>query len=115
MSILRKHMKSAASAALMALVFTGNVLAADLSSAKADGLIGEKPDGYLGLVVSSAPADVRALVDEVNAKRRANYQKIARETDAPVDEVEKVGGIKAIEKTKAGHFVMDDSGRWLRK
>jgi uncharacterized protein YdbL (DUF1318 family) len=89
--------------------------AADLSSAKDDGWIGEKPDGYLGLVRSDAPADVQALVRDVNGKRRAQYQRIAQQQGAPLSEVEKVGGQTAIEKTRPGHYVMDASGRWRRK
>lgn len=115
MNTLTKTLKFTARAALLALLFTGTVLAADLGDAKAEGLIGEKPDGYLGLVDSSAPADVRALVQDVNAKRRANYQRIAKQQGAPLAEVEKVGGMTAIDKTQRGHYVMDASGRWVKK
>jgi uncharacterized protein YdbL (DUF1318 family) len=110
-----RRFKHIAAAALAGLLLSVNVLAADLGSAKAQGLIGERPDGYLGLVVSNAPADVRALVNDVNAKRRARYQQIAQQTNAPLSEVEKVGGATAIERTERGHFVMDSSGRWIKK
>lgn len=89
--------------------------AASLDSAKADGLIGEKPDGYLGLVRDDAPADVKALVADVNAKRKVRYQEIAQQQGVPLGEVEKVGGQTAIEKTRPGHYVMDLSGRWRKK
>ncbi len=89
--------------------------AATLDQAKAEGWIGEKPDGYLGLVRSDAPPDVQALVGDVNGKRRANYQRIASRQGVPPSEVEKVGGQTAIEKTAPGHYVMDGSGRWRRK
>lgn len=102
-------------AALLCLLLSGLVLAADLGSAKADGWIGEKPDGYIGLVRNDAPADVKALVEAVNEKRRANYQRIAQQQGAPLSEVEKVGGMTAIEKTRPGHYVMDSSGRWRKK
>ena len=64
---------------------------------------------------TDAPSDVKALVQDVNTKRRANYERIAKQQGAPVGEVEKVGGQTAIEKTESGHYVMDTSGRWLRK
>lgn len=102
-------------ALLFGLAFLGLVSAADLGTAKADGWIGEKPDGYIGLVRNDAPADVRALVDDVNAKRKAQYQRIATQQGAPLSEVEKVGGQTAIEKTQRGHYVMDSSGRWRQK
>lgn len=100
---------------LSGLLLVATAMAADLGSAKAQGLIGEKPDGYLGLVVSNAPSDVRALVNDVNNKRRARYQQIARKQNAPLSEVEKVGGMTAIDKTRSGHYVMDSMGRWVKK
>ena len=100
---------------LVALFAVTVAAAADLGSAKADGWIGEKPDGYIGLVRNDAPADVQALVRDVNAKRRSEYQRIAGRQGAPLSEVEKVGGMTAIEKTRPGHYIMDTSGRWRRK
>ena len=97
------------------LLAAGSALAADLGSAKADGWIGEKPDGYIGLVRNDAPADVKALVKDVNERRRARYRQIASQQGAPLAEVEKVGGQTAIEKTRRGHYVMDASGRWRQK
>ena len=43
------------------------VAAGDLSQLKADGLIGEQLNGYIGLVRKDVPADVKRLVDDVNA------------------------------------------------
>ena len=100
---------------LTGLLLTLTAAAAALDSAKADGWIGEKPDGYLGLVRNDAPADVKALVNDVNAKRRSRYQQIANQQGAPLAEVEKVGGQTAIDKTRSGHYVMDASGRWRKK
>lgn len=102
-------------ALLLGLLVSLGAAAADLDSAKAEGWIGERPNGYLGLVRSDAPGDVKALVEDVNAKRRARYEQIARQQGAPLGEVEKVGGQTAIEKTRPGHFVMDGSGRWRKK
>ena len=58
---------------------------------------------------------VKALVSDVNAKRKARYQQIADQQGVPLSEVEKVGGAAALEKTQPGHFVMDMSGRWRKK
>ena len=101
--------------ALMVFAVATTGWAADLSSAKADGWIGEKPDGYIGLVRNDAPPDVQALVRDVNERRRAEYERIAQRQGAPLSEVEKVGGMTAIEKTRPGHYIMDASGRWRKK
>ena len=102
-------------ALLTGLLLSLSAAAANLDSAKADGWIGEQPNGYLGLVRNDAPTDVKALVNDVNAKRKARYQQIASQQGAPLAEVEKVGGQTAIEKTRPGHYVKDASGRWRKK
>jgi len=86
-----------------------------LTQPKAEGLIGEQADGYVGFVTQNVPADVRRLVEEVNAKRRAGYQQIAAKQGTPVSEVEKVGGKTAIEKTLPGNYIRDLNGNWYRK
>jgi uncharacterized protein YdbL (DUF1318 family) len=86
-----------------------------LTQPKAAGLIGEQADGYVGFVTQNVPADVRRLVEDVNAKRRAGYQQIAAKQGTPVSEVEKVGGKTAIEKTLPGNYVRDLNGNWYKK
>jgi uncharacterized protein YdbL (DUF1318 family) len=86
-----------------------------LTQPKADGLIGEQADGYLGLVTQNVPADIRQLVNEVNAKRKAGYQEIAAKQGTSLAEVEKVGGKTAIEKTLRGNYIRDESGTWRKK
>ena len=43
--------------------------AADMNTAKNQGFIGERADGYLGVVDQSAAGDIKALVREINGKR----------------------------------------------
>jgi uncharacterized protein YdbL (DUF1318 family) len=100
---------------LLTMALAASASAASLTDAKEQGWIGEKPDGYIGLVRNDAPLDIQALVREVNSKRRTEYERIAQRQGAPLSEVEKVGGNTAIEKTRPGHYIMDSSGRWRRK
>ena len=99
--------------AVMLLVAAGT-LAADLDQAKRDGLVGERADGFLGLVVSSAPADVVALVNQVNAKRKAEYERIAEKNGLSLEQVQALAGKKTIEKTRAGDWVFVN-GTWQKK
>ncbi|MBH0196693.1 MAG: YdbL family protein [Nitrospira sp.] len=101
------------SVALGCLVYTQPVFALSLEDAKKHGLVGEKSTGYLGLV-DPANQDARALVDEVNKKRRQAYQDIARRDGANVSTVESLAGEKAIDKTKPGNYV-EGSGGWIKK
>jgi uncharacterized protein YdbL (DUF1318 family) len=104
-------------AALLISLLTVSIAVADspLTQPKADGLIGEQANGYLGLVTQNAPADIKKLVSETNAKRKAGYQQIAAKQCTSLAEVEKVGGNTAIEKTLKGNYVQDANGTWRKK
>jgi uncharacterized protein YdbL (DUF1318 family) len=101
--------------ALVLALAAAPVLAADLDGAKAAGQVGERADGYVGLVDASAPGDVKALVERVNAGRRQKYGEIAAKRGVPVEAVAAQAGVKLIQRTQPGHYVMDSSGRWKRK
>ncbi|MEQ8395904.1 YdbL family protein [Thalassobaculum sp.] len=101
--------------AACAVLAVGPAMALDLDAAKAQGWIGERRDGYIGLAVASAPAEARALVDTVNAERRAAYQSVAEQNSVPRDQVEALAGQKLIGRAAPGTFVMDAAGRWIRK
>lgn len=91
------------------------VAASPLTQPKADGLIGEQANGYIGLVKQNVPADVKKLVKDVNAKRKAGYQKIAAKQGTSLAEVERVGGSTAIDKTLRGNYIRNASGAWRKK
>ena len=91
------------------------VAASPLTQPKADGLIGEQANGYIGLVQQNVPADIKKLVNDVNAKRRAGYQKIAKKQGTSLAEVERVGGNTAIEKTLRGNYIREASGTWRKR
>ena len=61
--------------------------AATLDGAKAAGQIGESVDGYVHLVDKNAPAAVKALMKDVNNKRREKYASIAKTRGASVESV----------------------------
>ncbi len=89
--------------------------AATLGGAKSAGQIGESVDGYVHLVDKDAPADVKALVKDVNDKRRAKYASIAKKRGAPVEDVAALAGAKLVERAPAGQYVMDSNAKWRKK
>jgi len=89
--------------------------AATLDDAKSAGKIGEGVDGYVHLVDEAAPDDVKALVKDVNDKRRARYASIAKERGAGVEDVAASAGDMLVERAPAGHYVLDSSGKWRKK
>ena len=68
-----------------------------LEEAKSQGVVGEQPDGYLGVVQPGASAEVQALVNDVNQKRRHMYEDIARRNSTKLDAVEMLAGKTAID------------------
>jgi len=92
-----------------------NAWAIDLQSAKAQGLVGEANSGYLAAVKSPASAEVKALIADVNAKRRAKFQDTAKKTSTTVAQVSNRFYELAVQKTAAGHYYQDKGGRWVKK
>lgn len=88
--------------------------AATLDSAKAQGLVGEKPDGLLGAVTPPS-ADVQSLINTVNAKRLALFNDIAAKKGQSLDAVKAVSGQEFIDRTPAGQFIMTPAGQWVKK
>lgn len=86
-----------------------------LQDAKTQGLVGEQPDGYLGAVKPNPSAEIKALIADINAKRKKEYQSIAQRNNTNLDLIEALAGKKAIERTAPGQYVKMPSGAWTRK
>lgn len=84
----------------------------NLPSAKDQGLVGEQPNGYLGVV--KAEGQAAEIVRLINQARREQYQKLAQENGLPLADVEAMAGQKAIERTTSGHVIQVD-GKWVKK
>jgi uncharacterized protein YdbL (DUF1318 family) len=105
----------AIAAALLLVAAAPSARADEIDAAKAAGHIGERADGYLGVVSGSAPASAKALVDSVNAKRRTKYAEIAKQNGTAVEAVAALMGEKLMDRTPAGQYVMGADGRWKKK
>ena len=100
-----------------ALAFSG--LAAPASAqrdpayeaARASGQVGEKMDGYLG-IVGSADAALRRLVDDLNIKRRAVFADKAKAANATLEEYAFTAGCIAIARTAPGEKYQAPDGSW---
>jgi len=91
------------------------VRAQSLDEAKANGWLGERIDGYVGVVRADTPAELRALAEDINARRRQKYAEIAEKRDVPVEAVAQIAGKKLIEQAPAGQFVLGADGQWRQK
>ena len=107
----RRFVLSAGAVALALGGLAGPAFAEDYSSAKAAGLIGEKMDGYVGVVGNGTP-DLRRIVNDINIKRKAIYSQKAQAQHATVEEYAFTSGCLLIAKTKPGEKYEAPDGSW---
>ena len=81
------------------------------TAARAAGQVGEKPDGYLG-VVGNQGADIQAMVSDLNIQRKAAYTKSAAANGATIEQFAFTTGCNLIAQTVAGEKYMTPAGAW---
>ena len=106
-----------AAAAILALTSAGAAWAQRdpaYAAARAAGQVGEKMDGYLGYVTPPG-RDIRALVEDLNIKRRALYSEKAQAAGATVEEYAFTTGCRLIAQTSPGEKYEGPGGGWLTR
>ncbi|MFN3228568.1 MAG: YdbL family protein [Asticcacaulis sp.] len=89
---------------------------ARVDAAKAEGLVGEQADGFLGFVQPSKDAALLSAVTEINAGRAQLYREAAARTGAdPAAAGEAAFRTTVFERIKAGEYYRNSEGRWVRK
>lgn len=81
------------------------------AAARQSGQVGEKMDGYLGIVGAETP-ELRRIVNDINIKRRAVYSERAQATNATIEEYALTAGCQAIMATKPGEKYQAPDGSW---
>ena len=80
-------------------------------AARTAGLVGEQPDGYLGIVGAATP-ELRALVNNINIQRKAKYTQQSAATGATVEQFAFTSGCNLILKTVPGEKYKAPDGSW---
>jgi uncharacterized protein len=115
---MKKYIEMILAAALLGTTATAAVaMQRDpaFQAARDQGLIGEKPDGYLGYVTSPSAA-IDALVKDINIKRKDAYTKAASANGATVEEMAFRNGCRLIgERVAVGEKYQTPSGGWVTK
>lgn len=96
--------------ALMAAI---PAMAMSLDQARSSGLVGEKLDGYVGVVKASP--DASSVAADVNAKRKTEYEKISKQNGQPASVVGKVAAEQIINGLPSGSYYQSPSGSWVKK
>ncbi len=86
-----------------------------LDPPRAAGLVGERYDGLAVVRAPTAPADVRALVDQANAERAALYKQHAATEHTTADAVGRIYAQEIMKAAPAGTWFLQESGQWTQK
>ena len=97
-----------------ALLMAAPGFAMNLDAARNAGEVGEQADGYIGAVSGTPNPGVKALVQEVNQKRRAEYQRIAKQAGTNPKTVAARAGQRLIKKARKGQYIKPQ-GSWVQK
>ncbi len=81
------------------------------SAARSAGQVGERNNGYLGVVGQETPA-LRRLVNDINIKRKAVYTRRAQTEGATVEQYAKAAACQAIARTVPGEKYQAPDGSW---
>ena len=81
------------------------------AAARSAGQVGEKMDGYIGIVGAETP-ELRKIVNDINIKRRAVYSERAKANNATLEEYALTAGCQAILATSAGEKYQAPDGSW---
>ncbi len=102
-------------AAIGLVLLLQNAWAIDIRDAKAQGLVGEASSGYLVALTTPVSSEVKALIANVNAKRKAKFRSTAEKTGTTVAQVSNRFYELAVQRTAAGNYYQDRNGRWKKK
>ncbi len=101
--------------AVLAVMTTLPAAAQSARDLKNSGAVGERLDGYLGIVDGSAGGDIRGSIEAINAQRRQAYESAARNSGRRLSEVEAVAGARLRDKARAGDWVQNAAGQWIQR
>ena len=102
-------------AAVTAMAMLRPALAAPLDRPREQGLVGERFDGFAVVRDPNASASVRNLVKDINAKRRAYYESVAKQQNATLTAVGKIYANEIFDNAPPGYWFLTDTGKWLQK
>ena len=112
-----KPTKSILAAAAAVTAVTGLTTAAyamrdpAYAAARANGQVGEKMDGYLG-IVGAETEDLRRLVNDKNIQRRAVCAEKAQAANATIEQYAFTSGYTLIARTTVGEKYQGPDGSW---
>lgn len=112
MKTLLLSLAAVASVAMPALALAQDP--ATILVARRAGQIGERYDGYLGIVNVSAPAELRRQVAAINIRRRSLYANLAARKGVSPEEVGITAACSLLRRIGVGEYYLLGQGGWRR-
>lgn len=105
-------------AATLALIAATTAYAgtATIEAAKAQCVIGEQTDGYLG-VIEAGKADeaLKREVRSINQQRKAAYAELAAKNGVTIEQAAQVTAERLLNGAPSGHCIQSPDGGWVKK
>lgn len=87
---------------------------ATIVAARRAGLIGERYDGYMGVVTANPPAELQRQVGAINIRRRALYSSLAARRGVSPEEVGITTACSLLKRLNVGDYYLLAQGGWRR-
>lgn len=100
---------------VLSIAFSSFAWAQSLDQAKAQGLVGERVDGYIAAVTANPSPEIQALIQTTNDGRRQAYADLAQRNGITVEQVGILSAEKLHANAKPGEYIQSPSGQWQRK
>ena len=106
--------KSALVAIALAVASGASAQSPIVDQARAQGVAGERYDGYMGLAAPGSAA-LRSAIGAINIQRRSLYSDLAARKGASPQEVGLAAGCQLLARVGAGQAYMLSDGVWRRR
>lgn len=113
---MKKALASTLFIALALAAAPASAAPAAIEAAKAQCIVGEQTDGYLG-VIDNAKADeaLKREVRSVNQQRKAAYAELAARNGVTIEQAAQVTAERLLNNAPSGHCIQTPEGGWVKK
>ena len=87
---------------------------AAIMAARRAGQIGERYDGYLGLITANPSDELRRQVGAINIRRRSLYSDLATHRGVSPEEVGITAACSLLRRVEVGEYYLPGQGGWQR-
>lgn len=112
---MTKMLRRFAAALAASAIIVSPAFAITVQEAKAQCIVGEQADGYLGFAEASSDEALRREVRDINQQRKAVYEDLAQRNGVTVDVTAALTAEQLMNRAASGQCIRDQSGAWRKK